>query len=475
MIRFRISIALAVILAASMLAIGPVAAATVGPPTSLVGVSGNNQVALTWTSPTVGGNPAISDYTLEYSSNGGLVWTQFIHGASATASMTVTGLTNDVAYSFRVSAVNSSGTGTASATVSVTPVANHTANNPALFSACPTGLISSAGFTDTTAAAVDCVAHYGITTGTTATTYSPGDTVTRWQMALFLTRMAAVSGAVLGSGADQGFTDIGGKSSEIQTAINQIKQLGITVGKTATTFAPDDNVTREEMALFISRFLTTATVGPGGNTEYVTGSSGAKVIKSIDTDHNFTDLNLVYLWESQTSISNLWNLGVTDAQSSTVYEPRNDMTREAMATFMANALNHTNARPAGLVMQASTYRASGSPAVDVAITYRTDAFAPIPSVLVDTFKFVYNVDTTITSFSTTGACTGYVTVVTDGSKCQVSASDQSLDANGNHSFQVGLGANSITNLWAWTAATGTNYDNDIHATGASKITIETTA
>jgi hypothetical protein len=151
------------------------------------------------------------------------------------------------------------------------------------------------------------------------------------------------------------------------------------------------------------------------------------------------------------------------------------MTRAAMATFMANALNHTNARPAGLVMQASTYRVSGSPAVDVAITYRTDAFAPIPSVLVDTFKFIYNVDTTITSFSTTGACTGYVTVVTDGSRCQVSASDQSLDANGNHSFQVGLGANSITNLWAWTAATGTNYDNDIHATGASKITIETTS
>ena len=129
---------------------------------------------------------------------------------------------------------------------------------------------------------------------------------------------AVPAAAVLGSGTDQGFTDICGKSSEIQTAINQIKQLGITVGKTATTFAPDDNVTREEMALFISRLLTTATVGPGGNTEYVTGSSGAKVIKSLDTDHNFTDLNLLYLWESQTSISNLWNLGVTDAQSNTV-------------------------------------------------------------------------------------------------------------------------------------------------------------
>ncbi len=475
MIRLRMAIAVAVTLVASMLVAGPAAAATVGPPTSLAGTSGNKQVALTWTAPTVGANPAISDYTVEYSSTSGVVWTQFIHAASTTAASTVTGLTNDVAYWFRVSAVNSDGTGTASSIVIVSPVANHTANDLALFAACPAGVIPAAGFTDTTAAAVDCVAYYDITKGTTATTYSPDDTVTRWQMALFLTRMAAVSGSVLGSGSDQGFTDISGKSSEIQTAINQIKQLGITVGKTATTFAPDDNVTREEMALFISRFLTTATAGPGGNTEYVSGSSGAKVIKSVDTDHNFTDLNLVYLWESQTSISNLWNLGVTDVQSGTVYEPRNDMTRAAMATFMANALKHTNARPAGLLMQASTYRVSGSPAVDVAITYRTDAFAPIPSVLVDTFKFVYNVDATITSFSTTGACTGYVTVVTDGSRCQVSASDQSLDANGNHSFQVGLGANSITNLWAWTAATGTNYDNDIHAAGASKITIETTS
>ena len=473
--RLRMSVAVLLAMAASMLALEPAGAATVGPPTALAGVSGNKLVVLTWTAPTVGANPAISDYTVEYSANNGIVWSQFIHAASTTAGLTVTGLTNGTAYSFQVSAVNSDGTGTASSAISVTPLSNHTAGNLATYSACPAGLIPAAGFSDTTAAAVNCIAYYGITKGTTATTYSPFDTVTRWQMALFLTRMASVSGIVLGTGADQGFTDIVGKSSEIRTAINQIKQLGITVGKTATTFAPDDNVTREEMALFIARFLTNATAGPGGNTEYVSGSSGPKVIKSIDTDHNFTDMTSLNLWESQTSIASLWNLGVTDVQSQTTYEPHVNMTRASMATFMTNALAHTNARPAGLVMQASTYRVSGAPAVDVAITYRTDGFAPIPSVLVDTFKFVNSVVATVTNFNTDGTCTGYVTVVTDGSKCQVSASDQSTDANGNYSFQVGLAANSITNLWAWTAAIGTNYDNDIHASGASKITIETTA
>ena len=97
------------------------------------------------------------------------------------------------------------------------------------------------------------------------TTYSPDDSVARWAMALYITRAHAPAGGTLGAGVDQGFTDISGKSAEIQLAINQIAELGITVGKTATTFAPDDNVTREEMAMFIERWLSKVLVGPGGN------------------------------------------------------------------------------------------------------------------------------------------------------------------------------------------------------------------
>ena len=145
-------------------------------------------------------------------------------------------------------------------------------SDPAVYSACPSGSAGAAGFTDTTSTDVDCIKMYGITTGVTATTYEPTASVPRWQMALYLTRMAGPTQVTLGTGADQGFTDISGKSAEIQTAINQIKQLGVTVGKTATTFAPDDNVTRQEMALFIQRMLHATPTGPGGQSDSAGGS-----------------------------------------------------------------------------------------------------------------------------------------------------------------------------------------------------------
>ena len=48
-------------------------------------------------------------------------------------------------------------------------------------------------------------------------------------MALFLTRQAQTQGVSLPDGSDQGFTDIGTYPSEVQIAINQLAQLGITL------------------------------------------------------------------------------------------------------------------------------------------------------------------------------------------------------------------------------------------------------
>lgn len=472
----RTTVLVVVLALVSSLMTGTAMAALAGAPTALNPTAGNSQVALTWAAPASDGGEAISDYTLEYSADSGATWITVVRSANTALSYTFTALTNGTTYSFRVSAFNGSGTGPVSGVVTAVPFVVHAPNDPATFSACPVGSVAAAGFVDTTSTDVDCIKYYGITKGTTATTYSPYDTVTRWQMALFLTRMSGPAGFLLGSGTDQGFEDILGKSVEIQTAINQIKQLGITVGKTATTFAPDDNVTREEMALFISRLLKVSTPGPGGNTELASGDAGATEIKSLDTDHNFTDLP-TGLMESRNAIISLWNLVITDVQSATTYEPSVDMTRHSMATFVAQALAHTNARPAGFVLQASGSRVQNGTAVTFSVTNRTTDFQPLAGSYVDTFRFNHSSISSVTRFDAAGNCTTNIVVTLVGStKCTLDGSDPRTDSNGNLATFLEVPPNiNFMDVWAWTGEPTTVYDNDVHGAAASKVTIETHA
>ena len=94
-----------------------------GTPTGLTATRGDASVALVWTAPAANGS-AISDYTVQYSSNDGTSWTTFSHAVSAATSITVTGLANGTAYLFRVAAVNGVGRGDYAATSqTVTPAA----------------------------------------------------------------------------------------------------------------------------------------------------------------------------------------------------------------------------------------------------------------------------------------------------------------------------------------------------------------
>ena len=74
-----------------------------------VGTPGNTQVILTWAAPASDGASAITDYTVQYSANGGSTWTTFADGVSATVGVTVTGLVNGTTYVFRVRATNAIG------------------------------------------------------------------------------------------------------------------------------------------------------------------------------------------------------------------------------------------------------------------------------------------------------------------------------------------------------------------------------
>ena len=60
-------------------------AATLDPPAGLTATAGDAKVTLAWDAAS--GSPAVSDYLVQYSADGGVVWTTFTHGASTAVTM----------------------------------------------------------------------------------------------------------------------------------------------------------------------------------------------------------------------------------------------------------------------------------------------------------------------------------------------------------------------------------------------------
>ena len=347
------------------------------------------------------------------------------------------------------------------------------ASDTASYSACPTGSAPASGFSDTTSTDVDCIAMHGITKGVTATTYEPDASIPRWQMALYLTRAATSAGVTLGSGADQGFTDIAGESAEIQTAINQIKQLGVTTGTTATTFSPDDNVTREQMAMFLERLLKVTPKGPGGSADVdaATNPLGLNVNGGTAT-YNYDDIDGgAVSFEGHNAIVEIYHLGLTgNAKTDRTFNPGGDMTRGTMATWMANALAHTNARPAGLWIQSAASSATGfannSPTLSV--SHRDSDRLPVAGTIVDIHEWQSSTTAGEEKSLATGKCNTGVVGITGNSLtvCKVELGDMTTNASGNVAQITDAVTDGKTMNWyAWTAAAGTTFVEATHGSG----------
>ncbi len=83
--------------------------------------AGNQSVVLSWNAPAFNGGSPVTDYIIETATGNSSSWTVFNDGVSTAATATVTGLVNGTAYAFRVTPVNSVGSGPASASVTATP------------------------------------------------------------------------------------------------------------------------------------------------------------------------------------------------------------------------------------------------------------------------------------------------------------------------------------------------------------------
>jgi hypothetical protein len=254
--------------------------------------------------------------------------------------------------------VTSGASGTGNGTVSFTVTANSSG-------AVRTGTLTAAGQTVTVTqrataeifADVPPPAYYfdfadimhqaGITAGcsTQPLDYCPNSTTTRGEMAVFL--IAAIEGGRSFTYTTKPyFTDVPSSSLYFKF-VQKLKDLGITGGCTATTYCPDDSVTRGEMAVFIiaSRYGSTPFTYP--STPY------------------FTDVppsNLFFHF-----IQKMAQTGITAGCAPGLYCPNETLTRGQMAVFIVTGLLN-ELLPAGTPAIASAVPNSASPGQVATVT-----------------------------------------------------------------------------------------------------------
>ena len=95
-------------------------------------------------------------------------------------------------------------------------------------------------------------------------------------------------------------------------------------------------------------------------------------------------MNLSFVYDA---VTHLYELGVAsgDSGSERFYRPREDMSRAAMAEFMAAILDHSNLRPAGVVVRVSPTSGLDNFDIDVMISVRDATFLPQEDEPVDWF------------------------------------------------------------------------------------------
>ncbi len=300
-------------------------------------------------------------------------------------------------------------------------------------------------------AAINCLAHYRVTIGTGGGEFSPNDSVTRRQMALFLQRAAGVAGVTLADAVDQGFTDVGSESQAVQDAINQVAAAGMLTGS-GNVFGPGDTVTRADMAVAIINLLA-----QDGASESVARNADGTItltsgVMTVTVDDAFADVTTTQPRAVDDAVSQLFELGIAKGTSATEFSPAADVTRAQMAAFITRALAFTTARPVGV---------SIAPVENgYEVSVRDENFEPVINARVDHF---YVSGDTEGAFNADGTCDNGIVESedTDTNECQIDISDGITDGDGNATVTVTTdtdtptpSADSPLTVWAWTGDVG---------------------
>lgn len=268
------------------------------------GVSWTKYVAPT---PGGGGGGVVSTYTLTFDTNGGSAIDKITKDSGTTidltaykptrAGYTFAGWFSDKALTKAVTSVKL----TANTTVYAKWTQNGgTAENPFV------DVKEGAYYYDAVLWAVE----QKITSGTSATTFSPDASCTRAQMVTFLWRAA---GSPKVENGKNPFTDVKADAYYYDAVLWAVEK-GVTSGTSATTFSPDATVTRGQTVTFLYR--------NAGSPEV----SGTMPFTDVEADAYYAK---AVQWAVQQKI--------TTGTSETTFSPMSDCTRGQIVTFLYRA------------------------------------------------------------------------------------------------------------------------------------------
>jgi hypothetical protein len=160
---------------------------------------------------------------------------------------------------------------------------------------------------------IEALARAGITAGCGNSNYCPDGAVTRAQMAVFLERGMNGSGYSPPAATGNVFLDVGAQDFAA-SFIEQLANDGITSGCGNNNYCPDDEVTRDQMAVFLLR----AKYGSSYSPPAATGVFG-----DVDLSH------WAVHWIEQLAAE-----GITAGCGGGNYCPNAEVTRDQMAVFL---------------------------------------------------------------------------------------------------------------------------------------------
>ena len=153
----------------------------------------------------------------------------------------------------------------------------------------------------------------GLFSGTSETTFSPNTTLTRGMFVTALGRLAGINPADY---QNRKFTDVKA-DAYYAPYVNWAASKGIVGGTTSTTFAPDSNITREQMAVIMKNYADKM------------GYSIPKTLEAV----TFADNAQISSW-AKDAVKAMQQAGVLSGKENNRFDPQGNATRAEAATVL---------------------------------------------------------------------------------------------------------------------------------------------